>query len=564
MDWQPRFTEGTQVPFDGLPSLIAKILCARGYSNPDLIKAFLSPSLKDLKHPHTLQGMQLATERLWQAFINEERVCIYADFDLDGTSGLALLLEGLKLLGYENLTYYQPSRLSEGYGVHVHAIDKLKEDGVQVLITVDVGITANKALAHAKELGIDVILTDHHLPGETLPEAYCVINPNQGDCDSKLGHLCGAGVAYYLFLALKMEFTKRGNPTGHIDAKEILDCFIIGTLTDMVPLKDENRVLTRHGLKQLEKTKRPGIRALMRALEIENRSLCSADVGFKLAPKLNALSRMDRGLRPIDIFVEADPARAESLVAEVLQNNEDRKDLQSLAINEALAQAELQKGKPFVWVYSEAFHRGVIGLVATRLVQELGVPAFVGSLDNTGMIAGSGRAPEGYHLLSAFEAAQKVLTRSGGHAQAAGFELRGESAQEFMQLLDLFYANNEDAKAQPKIFDVEVKLEEINASAMSWMEHLEPFGQGFETPILKVSDAEIKSLKVLRGGHLKIEIAHPGSQHRLPALYFSPPQLLAERLNIGQRVDVLVEAQWNYFAGRRSLQLILQGLKPRN
>jgi single-stranded-DNA-specific exonuclease len=418
-----------------------------------------------------------------------------------------------------------------------------------------------KSSCQKKDKGMDVILTDHHLPNETLPPVHTLINPNQGNCPSGLGHLCGAGVAYYLFLALKMEFTKRGNPTGQVDSKEILDCFIIGTLTDMVPLKDENRVLVRHGLKQLEKTKRPGLRALMRALDLENRSLTSSDVGIKLAPKLNALSRMDKGLRPIDIFVEEDEKRALALVEQVLQNNEERKDLQNLAMDRAFEQAALQKGNPFVWVYSTDFHRGVIGLVATRLVQDLGIPAFVGSVDDSGIIHGSGRAPDGYHLLDAFEACSKVLTRSGGHAQAAGFELRLSDAEEFGSLLKNIYSSNSGAKDRTKLYDVEVKLEEINVNAMSWMEYLEPFGQGFETPVMKISELEIKSFKTLKGGHLKMELAHPNSQYRMAALYFSPPPGLADRLKIGQIVDVLTEAQWNYFAGRRSLQLILQGLR---
>lgn len=562
MIWTPRL-EGSVEPLVGLPSLIGKILAARGFTDPAVLEAFLSPSLKDIKHPFSLKGVDQAVERLWKAFSENERVCIYADFDLDGTSGLALLLEGLKLLGFDNLTYYQPSRLSEGYGVHKAAIDTLKTDGVQVLITVDVGITAVEALSHARELGIDVILTDHHLPGETLPPAYTIINPNQQECESKLGHLCGAGVAFYLFLALKVEMTKRGVALGQVDPKEILDCFIIGTLTDMVPLKDENRVLTRHGLKQLENTKRPGLRALMKSLGLSGRPLSSSDVAIRLAPKLNALSRMDKGLRPIDIFVEENAERAEQLVAQVLECNEERKDLQLLAVERAMEQAALQKGQKFIWVYSDEFHKGVIGLVATRLVQDFGVPAFVGAVVEGGKIAGSARGPEGHHLLRAFEAAGDLLERSGGHAQAAGFELKQENAQGFGEKLMEFYSSFDVNEPMAKIFDAEVKLDEINIGAMNWMEHLEPFGQSFEAPVLKISELEVKSVKALRGGHLKLEVAHPGSHYRLTLMYFSPPSGREQELQPGRLFDTLVEPQWNYFAGRRSLQLILQDLKLR-
>lgn len=562
MTWTPRL-EGSHEPLQGLPSLIGKILAARGFSDVDALQTFLSPSLKDLKHPFSLKGVDTAVERLWQAFSKNERVCIYADFDLDGTSGLALLLEGLKLLGFDNLTFYQPSRLSEGYGVHKNAIDLLKEDGVEVLVTVDVGITAVEALKHAKDLGIDVILTDHHLPGEELPPAFTIINPNQKECESQLGHLCGAGVAYYLFLALKVEMTKRGVALGQVDSKEILDCFIIGTLTDMVPLKDENRVLTRHGLKQLEQTKRPGLQALMKALGLDGRPLTSADVAIRLAPKLNALSRMDKGLRPIDIFIEEDKNKAAQLVEEVLECNEERKDLQSLALEEALQQAETQKENKFIWIYSENFHKGVIGLVATRLAQEYNVPVFVGALVEGGKIAGSARAPDGFHLLDAFAAAEKELDRSGGHAQAAGFELSLDRAEDFAKSLFDFYKKIESGGPSTKFFDAEVRLDEINVGSMNWMEHLEPFGQSFEHPVLKISDLEVKSVKALRGGHLKLEVAHPDQHYRLTAMFFSPPQDLAQSIQPGIGLDALVEPQWNYFAGRRSLQLILQDIKLR-
>lgn len=559
MSWTPR-SEGSAGPLAELPSLIGKILAARGFSVIEEVEAFLSPSLKDLRNPFELNGMQAAVERLWQAFVQEERICIYADFDLDGTSGLALLLEGLKLLEFENLTFYQPSRLSEGYGVHKEAVEKLHADGVKVLITVDVGITAVEALSRAEQLGMDVILTDHHLPGKELPPAYTIINPNQHECESKLGHLCGAGVAYYLFLAMKMEMTKRGVPTGQLDPKQVLDCFVIGTLTDMVPLKEENRVLTRHGLKQLEKTRRPGLQALMKALGLSGRSLGSSDVAIRLAPKLNALSRMDKGLRPIDIFVEEDVEKAEALVQEVLACNEQRKDLQSMALEQALQMAKDQSDQPFIWVYSADFHKGIIGLVATRLVQDFGKPAFVGAVNEDGKIAGSARAPSGHHLLQVFESAKNHLERFGGHAQAAGFEVEHSKASGFGEALLKYYEAFSEEPEILRIYDAEVRLDEINVGSMNWMEHLEPFGQDFEPPVLKVTELEVKALKPLRGGHLKLEVTHIGQNYRLQALYFSPPADL-ENLKIGSKIEILAEPQWNYFAGRRSLQLLIQDLR---
>ena len=222
------------------------------------IDSLFSAKLKDLKNPFSLHDMDKAVARLCEAFEKNEKICVYADFDLDGTSGLALLVRGFEMLGFKNVEGYQPLRLQEGYGVHAHAIEKLQASGVDLVVTVDVGITAFEALERAAELGLDVIVTDHHQPKDQMPKALAVVNPNKGFCDSGLGYLSGVGVGFYLFLALKMEFQKRGWLIGEVDSKELLDCFVIGTLTDMVPLIHENRALVKHGLKAQEVTKRPG------------------------------------------------------------------------------------------------------------------------------------------------------------------------------------------------------------------------------------------------------------------------------------------------------------------
>ena len=555
-----------------MPGLIWKVLQSRGLTSADEVNKHLSPKLQDLTNPYELDGMKLAVERMLQAFHEKEKICLYGDFDLDGTSALALLLKGLKLLGYKDLEYYQPKRLSEGYGLHVHAIEKFADQNVDLVVTVDVGITALDAVARANELGVDVIITDHHLPQETLPPAVAVVNPNKGDCPSQLGHLCGTGVAFYLILALKMAFKEQGLLKKDFDPKVLLDCFVIGTLTDLVPLVGENRVLVKHGLKELAKTDRPGLRALMEELGLAGRELTSQEVAIRFAPKLNALSRMETGIFPLDIYLEENTGEACQLIEEVMANNEMRLRLQAEAEAEAWEQAKELDQKGYVWVWSPNFHKGVVGLVATKLAQGLGVPAFVGSLNSeTGFVTGSARVPndKAGSVLQALESAGEELKGFGGHAPAAGFEVSKDKVEDFNQALGRHYesaASNPNPEEFPVVYDAEGSLEEVNPQFMKWFHHLGPFGAGWEPVTLKVSELEIKGVRELRGGHLRLEVADRLSPQRLEALWFSPPAdhpFASVRQQVGQVIDLLCEPQWNFFAGRQTLQLLVRDLRIR-
>lgn len=349
------------------PDLISRVLASRGLEQNQL-DTLLNPKLSELKDPFLLKGMDIACERLVQAYLKNEKICIYADFDLDGTSGLAILKTGLERIGFKDVAYYQPRRLSEGYGFHAEAVEELKNLGISLIITVDVGITSFKAFEKARQLGVDVILTDHHLPADTLPDALVVVNPNQKACTSGLGYLCGAGVAFYLLRALKRSFFENPQlPKNEWDLKEVLEFFCIGTLTDMVPLVEDNRVLVKHGLVALAQTKKAGLRALLEALNLDGRELTSQDVAIRFSPKLNALSRMESEILPAQIYLETNDRKAQEMVEKVLTNNQTRQSLQSDAEAKALKALENWSEPDFVFVSSEFFHRGVIGLIAIKL-----------------------------------------------------------------------------------------------------------------------------------------------------------------------------------------------------
>jgi len=570
--WKPRQIQRPPPGPPSLPRLIWEVMSARGFATEEAIQKWLSPSLKLLKDPLVLTDMDKAVRRLVEARCKQEPIVIYADYDLDGTSGLALLLKAMRSLGFNDVSYYQPKRLTEGYGLHKEAIEKLHADGRRLLVSVDLGITATEAVARANEIGLEVIITDHHLPKEELPAALAVVNPNRGNCGSGLGHLCGTGVAFYLALALRRAFLEEGLVQEAFDPKSLLDCFVIGTLTDMVPLIDENRVLVKHGLLQLARCQRPGLRVLLQALDLWGKPLTSQDVAIRFAPKLNALSRMEMGVQPIDLYLVEDEKQARSLVETVLANNQNRQASQRSAEAEAFEFVAKNPPVNSVFVYSKNFHRGVVGLVATKLCQEFGLPTFVGSLDEEdGMIVGSARMPEGRQLnvLDAMASAGDALEQFGGHAVAAGFELRVAQAEKFRAKLDEFFASRM-VQAEPRtwFYDAEANLADLNASFMGWYEHLSPFGAQFAPPVFCVRKLHLQQIRCLKGGHFRLTVAEPAQSQRLVALWFSPAKdhpLLetvsaAEAAAVGE-IDILVEPQWNYFNGTRTLQLLIQDIR---
>ncbi|MDG0816340.1 single-stranded-DNA-specific exonuclease RecJ [Bdellovibrio svalbardensis] len=558
----------TPPPVEGQqwPPLIGKLLAARGFTESQQVDKLLFPKLADLKDPLELKGMSQALERLGQAYLNKEKICIYADFDLDGTSGLALLKTGMLALGFPEVQHYQPKRLSEGYGFHAAVVEELKAQGVSVIITVDVGITAHAAVDKARELGIDVILTDHHLPAESIPNAYVVVNPNQGTCESALGYLCGAGVAFYLLRGLKRYFQDHPQlPKNNWDLKEVLDYFTIGTLTDMVPLVDDNRVLVKHGLVKLAETKRAGLRALLEELDLTGRPLTSQDVAIRFAPKLNALSRMESGILPVDIFLLDDPALARDMVRTVMKNNSTRVQLQGDAEIEAQEKLKDWPHKDFVFVASKSFHRGVVGLIATKLTQVFNKPAFVGSLGDDGMIVGSARLPQGQEacLVQAMGSAAELMSRFGGHSAAAGFEIAETKVPMFIdKLAEHFEELREKPKPLEVYYDIEAKLPEVSSGLMKWYDFVGPFGAGFTVPLLHFSNIEILSKRELKGGHLRLKLADPETHVSMEALLFTPTPRQIETLQaVPGFYNILGELQWNYFAGQKTIQILIRDLK---
>ncbi len=557
--------------FTGLPMPLREVLFARGLAEESELSDWFRPTLKSLRDPLSLMDLEKAVARLVKARHAQESLVLYADYDLDGTSGLALALDAFRQMGFTNVHAYQPQRLTEGYGLHSEAIRRIKaEQDVSLLVSIDLGITAMEEVETANELGIDVIITDHHLPktdpsgAAILPKAFAVVNPNRGNCTSSLGHLCGTGVIFYLVLALRRALLEEGLLTDPFDPKTLLDCFAIGTITDLVPLLHENRILVKHGLVRLAETERPGLRELLKSLDLWGRPLTAQDVAIRFAPKLNALSRMGSGIQPIDLYVERDTGKARDVVSAVLSNNQDRQASQKAADEEAERILAENPPRGVVAIASEKFHRGVVGLVATKLSQRFGVPAFVGAIEGeSGSIIGSARLPTGIsaNLLEAMGHATNFLDQFGGHAMAAGFEAKRSTFGLLRASLEEWAAKlgrQSEVGAHIVEYDATCQLVDLNSSFMAWHEHMGPFGAHAPIPMFQICDCLVAQVKVLKGGHLRLKLAQVGAP-AIQAIWFSPPADFP--VAQGNRIDLIAEVQWNHFQGSKTIQLLVSDVK---
>ena len=555
-----------------VPELVSRLLKSRGFLNQEDQLKFLNPSLKDIRSPFLLNGMDVGCVRLFNALKNQEAVGIYCDYDLDGSSAAAILFDAFTKLGFKQVEIYQPRRLTEGYGFHKAGVDFFKSKNVSLVVTVDVGITAHETCLYAKEQNLDVIVTDHHLPDEKLPEAFTVINPNTKECSSGLGHLCGAGVAFYLVYAL-VKYMKDHNAeiSKSFRIEALLDFFVIGTLTDMVPLKEENRVLVKTGFRWFTNTKRPGLVALKARNDILGKQINSTDIGFKIAPKLNSLSRLDTELRPTGILIETDREKAEELVTEAFSINEKRVASLEEGLKEALDYFKNNEPENICFYISKSIHPGVMGLIATRVVEEYGLPAFIGSvLEKNGQVVGSARLPQNTGLsLKEMMSFCPSLLQFGGHAEAAGFELNFDNKDQFKTELSLYLSDSthkrEGSLWAPK-YDCEVFLNELDKEFLAWLKHLEPFGAGFEQPCFKVANLEIASVRKLKDKHYKIMVADRKG-HTFEVMWFSPAKdhevamMIEAQSYTNFKFNFYVNPQVNFFRKIESLQLLMKDVE---
>ncbi|HTQ15159.1 MAG TPA: single-stranded-DNA-specific exonuclease RecJ, partial [Rhizomicrobium sp.] len=423
----------------GVGSLAAKVLAARGYTEAEPARRFLHPSLGDLHDPFALRDMEPAAQRLRAAIDAGELILIYGDYDVDGTTAVVLLLGAIRLAG-GRAAYHVPHRLKDGYGMRSEVVEDAAARGVRLIVSVDTGIRAAEVVVRAAELGIAVIITDHHLPEAALPPALAVINPNRSDCGYPDKDLCGAGVAFKVAQALLM---RSGWPPGRLArvSESLLKMVAIATVADVVPLTGENRAMVKHGLDGLAEPRNPGLRALLAVAGFVPGTAPSArQVAFQLAPRINAAGRMDTAKSVIELFTTSDEARARELAGQLHDRNTERRAVES-AIREACEQVPVEETAAALVYYAEDWHRGVLGIVASRLVERLHRPVFVlGRNEEDGQVQGSGRSIPAFHLLEALESMPELFLRFGGHKHAAGVTLAAANVDEFRRRLNAYAA----------------------------------------------------------------------------------------------------------------------------
>jgi len=492
----------------GIPDIIAKFLYQRGINTPEAVSQHLSPKLKSLSDPWKMMDMDKAVDRLVKAVARKEQVAVFGDYDVDGITSSALVFEFLEDLGLKT-TVYIPHREKEGYGLNAEALKNLASRGCRLLITVDCGISDNEAVALAGELGMDVIITDHHEPPDSLPAASAILDPKRPDCTFAFKELAGVGVAFNLVRALRHRLHELGHWNGGQipNLKQYLDFVALGTVADVVPLLGDNRILVRAGLEVLDVCDRPGIRALKALCSLDS-GITSRDIAFRIAPRINAAGRMAHADKAFRLLITKDDSKAKQLAGELHLLNQKRQTEENKILNQALDKIRLLERQTAYVLSSPEWKRGIIGIVASRLVEQLHRPVILLAMDGD-EAHGSGRSPEGINLYESLCACSDYLSSFGGHMGAAGISLPSDSVQVFCSAFQEVVASTlEQIDLRPRLMvDCTVCIEElIDPDFHRFYEHLEPFGAGYSAPMFAVRNFTVSRSTVVGNGHLKLSL----------------------------------------------------------
>jgi single-stranded-DNA-specific exonuclease len=543
----------------GVKPLVAALLISRGFGDEESARKFLDPAYEHLHEPLLLKGMREAADRVHRAIDNREKVLIWGDYDVDGTTGTVLLRKALKMLGCETC-FHVPNRFTEGYGVNTPALEAAKADGVTLSITVDCGIRSFEPLIWAKENGLDVIVTDHHLSDEVNgnPPAFAIVNPNQTGCEYPDKHLAGVGVAFKLAHVLLRE---RGLEK-YVPA--FLKIAAIGTIADIMKLNGENRAIVALGLKDLPKTRNLGLRALMEISDCRD-EMTSYHIGFRIAPRINAAGRMDVARHVIELFEAEDEAEARRLAQLLDSRNRERQQVQQTITELAILETENIDQQNFVVVSGKDWHRGVIGLAASRIAERLYRPTIVLSAEN-GYAHGSARSVGDYHLLNALESCADLFEQFGGHAAAAGMKVKVDNIEELRRRLNEHAAGAFAGQETVPVLriDAPVSSATMNLALMDDLAAFEPFGAGNTKPVFVTSGLTLREDPfVMKQKHLKFKLVD-AERRAFEAVWWDGVLRSEGRTpRAGQSIELAYTPEINVWQGNRSLQLVVEDLEIR-
>jgi len=543
----------------GVSPLVAHLLVARGLDTPHAASAFLNARLADhLRSPMLFKDMGRAAERIIAALRNGERIGIYGDYDVDGISGSAILVRFLRALGHDPLLYI-PHRLRDGYGVSEAGVRRLADGRARVMITVDCGGVSHREIGLGRTLGIDTIVCDHHQVSGTPLPAHAVLNPIEPDAGFPFSGLCGAGVAFYLALGVRLRLREAGETTLP-DLRRYLDLVTLGTIADIVPLVEENRVLVKYGLRELTQTACPGLVALKAVSSVSD--VTTGVVGFRLAPRLNAGGRLADAARSVELLTTDDTARAAQLAAELDEENRARQTIEQEILDDALHRVESDPEfgqRRSIVMASADWHPGVIGIVASRLVERFYRPTVLIALNGeTGIGRGSGRSIRGLNLYEAFSACQRQLEGFGGHRMAAGLSIRADQVPAFAEQFESAVR----AVTAPEQFipettiDAELSFDDINEALLDDLARLEPHGAGNPEPVFLARHVTVVSRRSVGENHLKLYLRQ--GQRAWPAIGFGMADMAVEE---GSAVDIVFSPERNEWNGTTSIQLRLRDLR---
>ncbi|MFH1097884.1 MAG: single-stranded-DNA-specific exonuclease RecJ [Candidatus Desantisbacteria bacterium] len=534
--------------------ILAKILAAQGVTKSEDAKRFLYPDLQDMHSPSLMKGVEKTINRILQAVENKQKIMIYGDYDVDGITATVLFVRVLRSMGAEVLSYL-PNRFVDGYGLSTQGIDYAISNGVSLIITVDCGISAHDVVDYGNQLGLDIIITDHHEPKDILPSAYAIVNPKQAGCSYPYKDLAGVGVALKIIHAL-MQTTNVP-----VSFTALLALAAIGTVADIVPITGENRIIVKHGLKILSSTREPGLVSLLEVSGIRGKVIDTADVGFKLGPRLNASGRMEDAALSLELLLSISHHEAIRLAKILDEKNTLRQQIQKEVFEEAKQLAGHRDNKKVIVVAKDDWHQGVLGIVASKLVNEYGCPAIVISYDNENG-KGSGRSIPQFHLLNGLTKCDGFLQTYGGHKHAAGLSIKKEQVDEFRKAINVYadeVLTDEDMVQAINVFAVD--LEEVTPKLVFELENLlSPFGIGNPRPIFSSSSVEITDMpRIVGNNHIKMKISSGNRQ--IDTIGFGLGEVWNSISANRKKLQIAYRPQMNEWDGMSTLQLSLKDIK---
>lgn len=561
--WEQRETDGETVralsdALD-LPEPLARVLVARGVEEESAARRFLSPKLAELPDPLRLAGVAAAVERLVAALNKGETIGIFGDYDVDGVTSTTVLWDFLESAGAE-VCATLPDRLTEGYGLSRAGVDRLREAGAKLIVTVDCGVTAVDEVAYCDENGVDVIIIDHHTVPVELPRAWSVINPHQPDCESGAEHLCAVGVTFNLCMALRRHLRDAGwftDARPEPDLRWALDLVALGTVADVVPLREDNRVFVTWGMKTIRQGRRVGMAALLDVAGSDPKRLSAGSLGFQVGPRINAAGRLGDAMQAVRLFRSPRMEEARELAARLDGENVSRRELERQIVEEAIAEVEASdehREARVLVVGRESWHPGVVGIVASRLVDRFGKPAVV--VGEAGR--GSGRSIPKYHLYDALRSVEDTLEGFGGHAHAAGVRVPDGGLARFRDALCAQAEQVLEAEDLERLyrFDGDLLIDEIDLDLCRALARAAPFGRGNPEPTFRVRGVTARGLRELKGGHFKANV-HPSRV--VEAILFGAPERMAA-FEDGP-IDVLGTPEINEWRGNETVQLRLRDFR---